>query len=86
MPVSLLEPRARAGAQRGHGVTEHPPDLLALRHRVVEAIRRERRGEMSLAVLHRLVDEYREGIRARGSIGGRTITVPSRAYLIRALG
>ena len=54
---------------------------LALRHRVVTAIRQERRGEMSYPDLVRLVEAYREALRAYDPR-----LWPSVASLIRALG
>lgn len=60
---------------------------LALRHRVVDAIRQERRGAIDRPELLRVVDEYRAAIRAYGQEHPwRRLRVPSAAYLIRALG
>ena len=55
------------------------------RGRLIEGIREHQRGKITLTTLYRLADEYRHEIREHGRRTGRTLPIPSRAYILRAL-
>lgn len=61
-------------------------EVLHLRSLLVEAIRSHRRGLLRLDALYEAADRYRDGIRQYAKAKGRRMKIPTRAYLIRALG
>lgn len=58
---------------------------LALRDRLIEAKQRWGRGEITTDELHAAADAYIDSLKAYKAATGKKLSIPSRAYLIRAL-